>query len=100
MFESAEIGHRIDKAVYRVEEPALREALLDVQFSANMWKRAVLTSPQLTTYQLGYRDIHAIWLDWRQAHGDRSVSEYVDAMLALGAVPVREYRAVLLPDPD
>lgn len=76
------------------------EALLDVQFSANMWKRAVQTSPQLTTYQLGYRDIHAIWLDWRQAHGDRSVSEYVDAMLALGAVPVREYRAVLLPDPD
>jgi polyphosphate:AMP phosphotransferase len=32
MFESAEIGHKIDKAVYKSEEPALREALLDAQF--------------------------------------------------------------------
>jgi polyphosphate:AMP phosphotransferase len=32
MFESAEIGHKIDKAVYKNEEPALREALLDAQF--------------------------------------------------------------------
>lgn len=32
MFESAEIGHKIDKAIYKVEEPILREALLDVQY--------------------------------------------------------------------
>ena len=32
MFESAEIGHKIDKAIYKNEEPALREALLDAQF--------------------------------------------------------------------
>ncbi|MFO1392014.1 MAG: polyphosphate:AMP phosphotransferase [Agitococcus sp.] len=32
MFESAEIGHKIDKAVYKVEEPKLREALLDAQY--------------------------------------------------------------------
>ena len=32
MFESAEIGHVIDKSSYKAEEAALREALLDVQY--------------------------------------------------------------------
>ena len=32
MFESAEIGHKIDKSVYKIEEPLLREALLDAQY--------------------------------------------------------------------
>ena len=32
MFESAEIGHKIDKHTYKVEERVLREALLDIQY--------------------------------------------------------------------
>lgn len=32
MFESAELGHRIDKAVYQEEVPKLREELLDAQY--------------------------------------------------------------------
>ncbi len=32
MFESAELGHRIDKDTYKQQVPALREALLDCQF--------------------------------------------------------------------
>ncbi len=32
MFESAELGHKIDKATYDRRVPALREALLDAQF--------------------------------------------------------------------
>ncbi|MFZ1613810.1 MAG: polyphosphate:AMP phosphotransferase [Holophaga sp.] len=32
MFESAELGHRIDKEVWEREIPALREALLDAQY--------------------------------------------------------------------
>jgi polyphosphate:AMP phosphotransferase len=32
MFESAELGHKIDKLRYRREEPKLREALLDAQY--------------------------------------------------------------------
>mgnify|MGYP000892105191 CR=1 FL=1 len=72
------------------------EALLDAQFASNMWRRAMLTSPQLTTYHLGYREIHAIWLQWRRQHPDRPLREFVDGMLALGAVPVREYAKVML----
>lgn len=32
MFESAELGHKIDKATYQKEVPLLREALLDAQY--------------------------------------------------------------------
>ena len=32
MFETAELGHSIDKATYKDEVPKLREALLDAQF--------------------------------------------------------------------
>src|SRR4051794_39904913 len=32
MFESAELGHTIDKERFATEEPALREALLDAQY--------------------------------------------------------------------
>jgi hypothetical protein len=32
MFDSAEIGHRIDRATYKAEVPALRAALLDAQY--------------------------------------------------------------------
>ena len=32
MFESAEIGHVIDKDTFEAEVPALREALLEAQF--------------------------------------------------------------------
>jgi polyphosphate:AMP phosphotransferase len=32
MFESAELGHKIDKATYDAEVPALREALLNAQY--------------------------------------------------------------------
>ncbi len=32
MFESAELGHKIDKETFKVEEPKLRAALLETQF--------------------------------------------------------------------
>ena len=39
MFESAEIGHAIDKDTYDAEVPALREALLEAQFELQQQKR-------------------------------------------------------------
>lgn len=39
MFESAEIGHAIDKETYDAEVPALREALLDAQFELKQQAR-------------------------------------------------------------
>ncbi len=39
MFESAEIGHSIDKETYEAEVPALREALLEAQFELKQQAR-------------------------------------------------------------
>ena len=39
MFESAELGHCVDKAVYAQELPALREALLNAQFDLEAAKK-------------------------------------------------------------
>jgi AMP-polyphosphate phosphotransferase len=39
MFESAEIGHKLDKATYNREEPRLRESLLDAQFDLGQQRR-------------------------------------------------------------
>ncbi|MEY2685276.1 MAG: hypothetical protein RJA09_2420, partial [Pseudomonadota bacterium] len=32
MFESAEIGHKVDRRTYKQEEPLLRQALLAAQY--------------------------------------------------------------------
>jgi AMP-polyphosphate phosphotransferase len=39
MFESAELGHKIDKATYDREEPKLREELLDAQYDLAQSKK-------------------------------------------------------------
>ena len=39
MFESAEIGHAIDKETYEAAVPALREALLEAQFELQQQAR-------------------------------------------------------------
>jgi len=39
MFESAEIGHSIDKETFEAEEPALREALLEAQYELKQQSR-------------------------------------------------------------
>ena len=42
MFESAEIGHAIDKETYDSEVPALREALLEAQYELHQQKRSAV----------------------------------------------------------
>jgi len=39
MFETAEVGHAIDKETYEAEVPALREALLDAQYDVAQLKK-------------------------------------------------------------
>lgn len=73
---------------------ATEEALMDEQFAANLWQRTLFSSPQLTTYHLGYREFYALWTTWLSRHRSRAPPrDFVDAALSLGAVPIREYRA-------
>jgi hypothetical protein len=83
-------------------EEALRfvkeDALQDEQFAANMWTRALTSSPQITTYLLGDLQVQGLFDDVRAAQGDRfRLRVFMDGMMAMGPVPVRRYRERLLP---
>ncbi|HVS03113.1 MAG TPA: DUF885 family protein, partial [Thermoanaerobaculia bacterium] len=74
------------------------EALQDEQLAQNMWMRAITSSPQLLTYHLGYRQVMGLYQDVRAAEGERFVlKRFIDGMMELGPVPVREYRRRMLP---
>ena len=73
------------------------EALQDDQLAANLWTRAITSSPQLATYYLGYREIWSLYQDVKKARGPAfSVRELVDGMIAQGPIPVASYRERLL----
>ncbi len=73
------------------------EALQDEQLASNMWMRAITSSPQLTSYYLGYRQVWDLYEDVRRERGDGFVlREFMDGMMELGPVPVRHYRERML----
>lgn len=73
------------------------EALQDEQFAANMWMRSITSSPQLTFYYLGYRQVVDLYDEVRRSRGESFVlREFMDGMMQLGPVPVRHYRRLFL----
>ncbi|MGB5661544.1 MAG: DUF885 family protein [Thermoanaerobaculia bacterium] len=73
------------------------EALQDEQFAENMWWRALTSAPQLTSYHLGYRQVHDLYEEVRTLRGEEfRLQEFMDGMMTLGPVPVRYYRDRLL----
>jgi hypothetical protein len=73
------------------------DALQDERFAANMWTRAITTSPQITTYWLGYRELRALYQEAKAARGPGfSLKEFLDGVLAVGPVPVARIRERLL----
>ena len=73
------------------------EAFQDEQFAGNMWRRAITSSPQLTTYYLGYRQVWGLFEDVRESRGQEfELKEFMDGMMELGPVAVEHYRARML----
>ena len=71
------------------------EALQDEQFAANMWRRALLTSPQLASYDLGSRRIYDLYQRQRAQLGqDFDAGAFVRAMIGLGSVSLDAYEAL------
>ncbi|MGB5400749.1 MAG: DUF885 family protein, partial [Thermoanaerobaculia bacterium] len=69
------------------------EALQDEQFAENMWWRALTSAPQLTSYHLGYRQVHDLYEEVRTLRGEEfRLQEFMDGMMTLGPVPVKYYR--------
>ena len=69
------------------------EALQDEQFASNLWTRAITTSPQLTFYYLGYRQVTEAYDEARRRAGPSfRLRDFMDGMMELGPVPVARYR--------
>ena len=73
------------------------EALQEGQFASNMWTRAITSTPQITSYWLGYEQVGGLYRDVRAARGDAFVlREFMDGVVGSGSLPVRLHREVLL----
>lgn len=77
-----------DEVVRFVKE----EALQDDQFASNMWTRSITTSPQITTYYLGYRKVREVYDAARATEGASfDLGRFMDGMMELGPVRLEHY---------
>jgi uncharacterized protein (DUF885 family) len=67
--------------------------------AAGKWRRALLTSAQLSTYYVGYTEVSDLARDLRAAQPAWSERQLHDTMLAHGSPPARLLRTLLRP-PD
>ena len=68
------------------------EALQGEQLANNMWTRTLTSSPQITTYYLGYSKVTEVYDAARAAEGDRfELRRFMDAMMRLGPVRLDHY---------
>ena len=65
--------------------------------AAGKWRRALLTSSQLSTYYVGYTEVGDLARDLRAAQPALSERHLHDTMLAHGSPPARLLRTLLLP---
>jgi hypothetical protein len=68
------------------------EALQGDQLAANMWTRATTSSPQITSYYLGYRKVRQAYDAARASAGEKfELQKFMDGMMELGPVPLERY---------
>jgi uncharacterized protein (DUF885 family) len=63
--------------------------------AAGKWRRALITSAQLSTYYVGYSEISDLARELKAAAPGRSDQEVHDRMLAHGSPPVRLLRTLI-----
>jgi hypothetical protein len=68
------------------------EALQGDQLANNMWTRTLTSSPQITTYYLGYAKVMEVYNAARTAQGDKfDLCRFMDGMMELGPVRLEHY---------
>jgi uncharacterized protein (DUF885 family) len=68
--------------------------------AAGKWRRALLTSAQLSTYYVGFTEVSDLAAELRGAHPEWPTRRLHDTMLAHGSPAVRYLRTLLLPQAD
>jgi uncharacterized protein (DUF885 family) len=82
--------HLIGATREEVTRIVREEALQDAQLADNMWRRTLISAPQIVTYHLGYRQIEELYRKARARPGF-DLKRFSDALMKRGAVPVRHY---------
>jgi uncharacterized protein (DUF885 family) len=68
------------------------EALQGEQLANNMWTRTLTSSPQITTYYLGYAKVTEVYDAARAAEGKKfELRRFMDGMMRLGPVRLEHY---------
>jgi Bacterial protein of unknown function (DUF885) len=68
------------------------EALQGEQLASNMWTRTLTSSPQITTYYLGYSRVTEVYDAARAAKGEGfELRRFMDGMMELGPVRLEHY---------
>jgi hypothetical protein len=68
------------------------EALQGEQLANNMWTRTLTSSPQITTYYLGYAKVTEVYDAARAAEGNKfELRRFMDGMMRLGPVRLEHY---------
>ena len=68
------------------------EALQGDQLANNMWTRTLTSSPQITTYYLGYARVTEVYEAARAAQGEKfELRRFMDGMMRLGPVRLEHY---------
>jgi uncharacterized protein (DUF885 family) len=69
------------------------EALQGEQLASNMWTRTLTSSPQITTYYLGYAKVTEVYDAARRAEGESfELRRFMDGMMRLGPVRLEHYQ--------
>jgi hypothetical protein len=63
--------------------------------AAGKWRRALLTSAQLSTYYVGYTEVTDLAAELRAARPGQSERDLHDGMLAHGSPPARHLRTLV-----
>jgi uncharacterized protein (DUF885 family) len=84
--------HRLNASKEDIAKLVRDDALLDPQLGANLWLRALTSSPQIVTYHLGAARLRALYDAAREREGARfSLTAFTDRLMSLGPVSIREY---------
>jgi hypothetical protein len=68
------------------------QALQGDQLANNMWTRTLTSSPQITTYYLGYAKVTEVYNAVRAAESDKfDLCRFMDGMMELGPVRLEHY---------
>lgn len=84
--------HTTNMSREEVQRFVKEDALQGDQLANNMWTRTLTSSPQITTYYLGYAKVTQVYDAARAAAGDKfELRGFMDGMMALGPVRLEHY---------